>query len=104
MEGNGRLLGWKIDMQCHAGFQFHGTLPDVVASDPRLQDVASGGKMFQTVFSGGVGLLKIRGLQNENSPAHSFVNFAVNRDRAGFVEDYGGRLFLLAISAKVEPL
>ena len=33
-----RLLGGKIDAQTRAGFQFYGTLPDIVAGHPCVFD------------------------------------------------------------------
>lgn len=93
------LLGWKIDMQSHAGFQFHGTLSDIVTSHPSFQHVATGREMFQTVSAGGVGFRKVRRLQDENGPAHSLVNLAVNGDRSRLVENDRGRFLVLPVTA-----
>src|SRR5437764_13675960 len=77
-----RLPGWKIDMQSHAGFQFHGTLPHVVTGHPGFQHIIAGRKMFQPVSAGGISFFKVGRLEDENRAADSLVNLAVNRHGA----------------------
>lgn len=89
-------------MQSHAGFQFHGTLPDVVASHPSFQQVVPGGEMLQAVAARCICLLKMRCFQDENGSAHSFVNFTMNGDHAGLIENNRGRFFVFAIAAQIE--
>ena len=74
----GWLLGWKIDMQSHAGFQFHGTLPDVVSSHPSFKHVVPGREILQTISARCICFLKIGRLQDEDGAAHSLVNFTMN--------------------------
>ena len=90
-------------MQGHAGFQFHGTLPDVVASHPSFQHVVPGGEVLQPISARCVCFLKMGRLQDENGAAHSFVNFTMNGDRPRLVEDDRGRFFVFAITAQIEP-
>src|SRR5205814_7571600 len=59
IEANCWLLGWKVDMQCHTGFQFHGTLPDIVSRDPSFEQVTPGREMLQAISARSVWLLKI---------------------------------------------
>ena len=90
-------------MQSHAGFQFHGTLSDVVSSHPSFQHVVPGREMLQTISARCVCFLKIWRLQDEDGPAHSLVNFTMNGDCARFIENDRGRFFVFAITAQIEP-
>src|SRR5437867_3173271 len=100
MEANCWLLGWKIDMKCHAGFQFHSALPDIVSRHPSFEQVAAGREMLQAISARCICFFEIGRLQDENGAAHSLVNFTMNGDCTRLVEDDRGRFFIFAITSQ----
>lgn len=60
--------------------------------------------MGEAEFAGDVGLGEMRGVEDEDSAAHVFVDFTVEPDDAGLVEELAGRLLGFEIAAKVEAL
>ena len=81
-----QLLGGKIDAQTRAGFQFHGTLPDIVAGHPCFQDVIAHRQIFQTIAARRVGLLEKRSIEDENRTPHGVVNVTMDRHHPRLIE------------------
>src|SRR4051794_20053150 len=94
-----RLLGGKIDAQIRASFQFHGTLPDIVSRHPCFEDVIAHRQIFQTIAPRCVGLLKERGVEDEDRAAHGVVNVAMNSYDSWFIENYRDRLLAFSVAA-----
>ena len=97
-----RLLGGKIDAQTRAGFQFYGTLPDIVPGHPCFEDVIAHRQIFQTIASCGVGLLEERSVEDENGAPHRVVNVAMDRHHAWFIENYRDRFLAFSVATQIE--
>ena len=84
--------------------QFYRTLANIVASHPRLQQVIAGRKVIETISARCIGLHKVGCLEDQDRAAHSLVNFAMDDDHTGLVEDDRSRLFVFAESAQIKSL
>src|SRR6202035_134854 len=81
-----------------------GAFANVVLANPRLQGVATRRQVLHPITTSGVAFFEIWGFQYQNGSAHPVVNFAMNGDGAGLIENYRGRLFVLSIPAEIKPL
>src|SRR5262249_19035224 len=101
----GRFASREVNVRSRAALQLDCLLPGGLAIHPGLERITSGRKSAQLEAAILVRRYEVRRVEHENEPAHVFVDVAVERHKARYIEELrGNRALVGQVAPEIEPL